>query len=96
MPDERVERCADCRFWDISEQPISKPGMVDLGACRRMPPVVVTDMLPIISQRDKYPEEAAEYAEKGIWPLTCDCDWCGEFQPNGRQLRSGINLPMVR
>lgn len=74
MSDERKERCENCRFWDESSQTDghgikhARPGeRIDMGECRRYPPVVFTD-------------EPMGYDQTERLPRTNGDDWCGEFQ----------------
>jgi hypothetical protein len=78
--EERKERCATCRFWDVSEQDNPVAGRVDLGECQRFPPSIVLAQTPIMLQAEEYPEEAKENASYAVWPVTRDWDWCGEWQ----------------
>jgi hypothetical protein len=82
------DRCENCRFWRDNElgEPNPQPGRVDLGECRRGHPVIVLGQTPISLQEKEFPQEARENATQAVWPVTRECDWCGEFQPKNDRL----------
>ena len=73
---ERTERCDNCRFWD---------GWIDgneddgyLGHCRRYPPTFAPQKC--IEDYFGNSVDVSEPLCLGLWPLTDESWWCGEWQ----------------
>lgn len=89
--------CQNCRYWERIDEGNVYPddgtsfndeGSVAEGYCKRYPPVVVSDALrrarelPLYRGPLKTMTISAMVKTATIFPVTYDCDWCGEYQPN--------------
>ncbi len=69
-----MRRCSNCWFFrpDPDFDEVRAKGDMGNGECRRRSPV-------IIRARDLDDADAAR--TEWCWPVVCDEDWCGEFEP---------------
>lgn len=94
MPDQ--PRCDACRFWARHPGDALASEADDVsGTCRRFPPVLNNTIVAISAEEDSV--QAAEDANREMsswaWPVTCGCDWCGEFQPKPEAIpRSSLTI----
>lgn len=66
MTEPRKERCETCRFWDKGEVLIGR-----IAYCCRLPPVAVKwEVVDKLNGENPH----------GVWPVTYDVHWCGEWQ----------------
>jgi hypothetical protein len=66
--DERVDSCAECRFW-VDAGRSSGPGGIGgdaLGECRILPPG---------------PQAGVREPPRAVWPLTTVKQWCAAGTP---------------
>jgi hypothetical protein len=77
MSEQRKERCETCRFWESHIDGNEVDGY--LGFCRRYPPVFA----PQSAIAAWYGEsvDVSEPTRLGMFPLTSEGGWCGEYQP---------------
>ena len=60
---------------------------LEVGDCRRMPPVVSDEQArcalgtPMYTGHSSYRLPLGVLFAASLWPLTMECDWCGEWQP---------------
>ena len=74
-----VSGCSTCRFWKRDQRPECR----ELGACRRMPPQVVTRVYTLDANENYGRYEAeVESTSETEWPETKASDWCGEYSQN--------------
>lgn len=66
----RQQHCAECFFYDPITERQGNPGEPE-GRCRRMPPSVVSFILP------------QGPATQSVWTGVMATDWCGEFVSRG-------------
>jgi len=57
--------CDNCRFWQWIGRDKENEAC-EYGMCRRLPPQIPTRQ----AMSDVY----------GLWPITREADWCGEFR----------------
>jgi hypothetical protein len=73
------ERCETCRFWHDDGR--ATDDSWDRGQCRRSSPTLVeAHFMPLLADGWEKDMERRE-AMSGLWPLTHDDDFCGEWQP---------------
>lgn len=68
------EACAQCRFWDVTNQITIGSRTVKVAACRRHPPT-----------RERTPNLFGKTpVVETVWPETRADDWCGHFEPRAQ------------
>lgn len=97
------QTCENCRYWERIDKDsvyendgtdFNDDGEVGEGHCKRYPPVVVSDALrtardlPLYRGRFAAQTPSAMVKTATIFPVTFDCDWCGEHQPTPQ---AGVN-----
>ncbi len=70
---DTITSCAECRFWDRLAT------LGSMGDCRRHAPRHLWIEIHPGTQDEECPRE-------GVWPLTCEDDWCGEFEADTHAL----------
>lgn len=60
-----MRTCKKCKWWKFNSDAV-EPDECDIGYCRRnAPPCKATE---------------EQCHPSAVWPVTYDCDWCGEFK----------------
>jgi hypothetical protein len=76
MPDS----CKTCRFWEFGDHQDGN----SLGPCQRLPPHLPTpEAIRDWFCRPDGGSESERPGIRGVWPITMDCDWCGEYEKEG-------------
>jgi len=91
------KRCENCCHWQRMESGESfendgtmfnEDGTPEIGRCQRFPPFIVSDLLasarrlPLYADRNFCGVPPALVQSATAWPVTWDCDSCGEFKDN--------------
>jgi hypothetical protein len=66
-PEEIVERCVTCHYYDRHNGKLSDGKAQNAGQCRKTAPQL-------------NPINAKSYMIEGVWPTVRDDDWCGEWK----------------
>ena len=70
---KKMQKCADCKYWDNSKGFIDKEDNLRMGLCHRYPPT----FHPKVSMLE-FHEKVGWAQFKGFSPITSEEDGCGE------------------